>query len=183
MNDLHISRRAFVKTGLLTLAGCCAPIPFKAVAARLPQDRRLRFYNTHTQERLDVCYCEEGTYVPDAMAAIDHILRDHRTGEVKPISPKLIDLLHTIGKRVGNGPNIHIISGYRSPATNKKLRQRSRSVAKKSYHLIGHAADIRIPSIHTASLRKIAKNLKAGGVGYYPQSNFVHVDVGPVRHW
>lgn len=181
MKDFQRSRRRFVKTGLMTLASCC--VPFQALAARPPDNRRLRFYNTHTQEHLDVCYCEKGRYLPHAMSEINQILRDHRTGDVKPISPKLIDLLHSVAKQTGRAARIHIISGYRSATTNARLRQKSRAVARKSLHMLGHAADIRIPSIPTSKLHRIAKKLRAGGVGYYAKSDFVHVDIGPVRNW
>lgn len=183
MKDARTSRRCFLKTGLMTLACCCVPFPVQALAARLPDNRRLRFYNTHTRERLDVCYCEKGKYLPHAMSEINKILRDHRTGDVKPISPKLIDLLHTVAEQTGSASRIHIISGYRSPATNAKLRHKGRGVARKSFHMLGHAADIRIPSIPTSRLHRIVKKLKAGGVGYYAKSDFVHLDIGPVRHW
>lgn len=183
MTEVQNSRRRFLKTGLMSLACCCVPFPVQALAAQLPDNRRLRFYNTHTRERLDVCYCEKGKYLPDAMSEIYQILRDHRTGDVKPISPKLIDLLHTVAERTGSDSRIHIISGYRSPATNAKLRQKSRRVARKSFHMLGHAVDIRIPSIPTSRLNRIARKLRAGGVGYYAKSEFVHMDIGPVRHW
>ncbi len=184
MNNHPLSRRRFLRASLLALSGLCLPIPPAALAAITPPaDRRIHLYNTHTNEHLSVCYCHNNRYHPDAMNRINHILRDHRTGDVRPISPKLIDIAHAIGERLGGSPQIHIISGYRSPVTNARLRQKSRGVAKKSYHMQGQAVDIRIPSIPTHRLRRIARDLRLGGVGYYAKSDFVHVDTGPVRIW
>ncbi|MFZ7126265.1 MAG: DUF882 domain-containing protein [Desulfobacterales bacterium] len=182
-NDHWGSRRRFIKTGLLAIAACSLPLPIQALAAHLPDKRRLQLYNTHTNEKLNICYYENGRYIPDALSGISELLRDHRTGDVKPIAPDLLDLLSAIGKRVGDSPPFHIISGYRSPVTNAMLRRKSNGVAKKSFHMMGRAVDIRIPSMRTARLREVAKKLRAGGVGYYAKSDFVHVDLGPVRHW
>ncbi len=173
------SRRGFLKTGLLAMASCALPL----CAHARTTEKRIQLFNTHTHETLDVCYCRNGRYRQDRLEAINHILRDHRTGEVKPISPRLIDLLHAISRRVHGSSEIHIISGFRSPETNASLRKKSRGVAKKSFHMLGHAVDIRIPDLQTAKLRSIAQRLRAGGVGYYPSSDFVHVDIGPVRSW
>jgi uncharacterized protein YcbK (DUF882 family) len=114
---------------------------------------------------------------------INHILRDHRTGEIKPIDPDLLDLLHALRTRLGTQRPFHVISGYRSPCTNEQLRSRSRGVARKSMHLFGKAVDIRIPGHDLADLRQAALAEQAGGVGYYPRPGFVHVDVGRVRFW
>lgn len=178
-----LSRRRFIKTGLISLSGLCLPYPIQSFAAALPKDRCICLYNTHTNEHLSVCYCAKGHYRSEALSVINHILRDHRTGEVKPIAPELIDFLHAIGCRVGGKPNFHIISGYRSPLTNAFLRKKSGGVAKKSRHMLGQAVDIRLPGIQSAELRNIACSLKQGGVGYYPKSDFIHIDIGPVRTW
>ena len=178
-----LSRRSFVKTGLITLCGLCLPFPTRSFAASFPEDRCIRLYNTHTDEHLNVCYSAKGHYLSGAMASINHILRDHRTGEVKPIAPRLVDFLYTIGCRAGGTPCFNVISGYRSPVTNAKLRKKSGGVAKKSRHMLGQAVDIRLPCIQTAELRNIACHLRWGGVGYYAESDFVHVDIGPVRTW
>ena len=184
LTGAHLTRRQFLKLASLLAAGLTLPQPLCAIPR--PEDRGeriLKFYNTHTRERLNVCYARGGQVDRDAIQAVNAILRDHRTNEVHPIDLRLLDLLHTIRLKAGRDSCLHIISGYRSPATNAKLRRNSRKVAKKSLHMRGHAADIRIPGIRTAKLREIALNLARGGVGYYPRSDFVHVDIGRVRSW
>jgi uncharacterized protein YcbK (DUF882 family) len=151
-----------------------------------PPERVLSFFNTHTGERLKTAYCGGGTYRPDALSEINHILRDFRANEIKPIDPKLLDLLHELGGTLETDQAIHIISGYRSPVTNAQLRERGGSntgVASHSLHIDGKAIDIRIPGVRLENLRAAARSLKLGGVGYYPSSNFVHVDTGRVRFW
>ncbi len=182
--NTHLSRRTFLQMGALMAAGLV--LPQSVLAVPRPNEKRegyLKFYNTHTQERLEVCYRRNGRYDRDAVKAVHNILRDHRTNEIHPIDLRLLDLLHAIRIRTGQDCCLHIISGYRSPATNAALRRKNRGVARKSLHMVGHAADIRIPGIHTATVRDIARNLGRGGVGYYAKSDFVHVDIGRVRTW
>jgi uncharacterized protein YcbK (DUF882 family) len=143
----------------------------------------LAFFNTHTREQLEVCYCRDGRYRSAALRDINHILRDHRTGEVGAIATDLLDLLHRLCLRCESALPFHVISGYRSPETNAALHRKSRAVASQSLHMIGQAIDIRVPGIRTDELRTLALSLAAGGVGYYPQSDFVHVDIGRVRSW
>jgi uncharacterized protein YcbK (DUF882 family) len=179
----HISRRDFIKIGLFSAA---ALTPISALAANDPrsdQFKNLAFYNTHTRERLAVCYCRNGIYDRKALAKINHILRDHRSKEIKAIDPRLLDLLHTLSLKIKSNSPLHIISGYRSPSTNRMLRKKSGGVARKSMHTLGKAIDIRIPGYSTKKLHIKAKQMKAGGVGYYPKSDFVHVDTGRVRYW
>lgn len=183
-DDGHLTRRRFLKLGALLAAGLVLPQSLQALPR--PDDRgeqHLKFFNTHTQERLEVCYRRDGQYHQDAIEAVNKILRDHRTNEVHPIDLRLLDLLHTIRAKAGQDSCLHIISGYRSPATNAELRRRSRRVASKSLHMLGHAVDIRIPGVRTSAVRKIAMGLGQGGVGFYPKSDFVHVDIGRVRVW
>lgn len=186
MAQMAHSRRRFLKAGLLAAAACILP-PLGAQASTPPRTkaprRELRFYNTHTNESLEVCYCADGRYLPEGLRAVNHIMRDHRTGEVRPIDPRLLDLLHGIYQQAGGAPPLHIVSGYRSPATNAALRRRSGGVARRSLHMQGTAADIRIPELPLARLHKIALGMGKGGVGFYPKSEFVHVDIGQVRHW
>jgi uncharacterized protein YcbK (DUF882 family) len=148
-----------------------------------PAVRRLAFLNTHTGERLEACYCRAGRYDAAALKDINHILRDHRTGDVGAIAPDLLDLLHGLGRRIETPQPFHVISGYRSPATNAALHSKSRGVASQSLHMHGKAIDIRVPGIQTGELKTLALSLAAGGVGYYPQSDFIHVDIGRVRSW
>ena len=177
-------RRDFLKLGLVATGAVLNP--FSVLAAydsRSNPFKNLAFYNTHTRERLHICYCRNGKYDIKALSKINHILRDHRSGEVKAIDPQLLDLLHALSHKTNPQHPFHVISGYRSPATNKKLRKNSSSVATRSLHTQGKAIDIRIPGFKTRQLRNVARKLKTGGVGYYPQSDFVHVDVGRVRYW
>lgn len=179
----NCSRRDLLKFGTGLLAGCLVPA---TAWSALPPDgsrRTLSFYNTHTGERLSVCYCQKGAYCPDALKQINHILRDHRTGDVQVIDRRLLDLLYIVSQRLAPGMPFHIISGYRSPKTNAQLRKRSSGVAKRSFHTLGRAIDIRLPGCDTGRLRKACLSLKLGGVGYYPKSDFVHVDTGAFRTW
>ena len=145
---------------------------------------RLAFVNTHTSESLRVVYREGPRYLTDALARIDHVLRDHRTDEVHPIDPALLDQLDRLAAMLGVGRDpYHVISGYRSPRSNSMLAARSGGVAKKSLHMEGRAIDIRIPGVPLARVHEAALDMKAGGVGYYPGSDFVHLDSGRVRNW
>ncbi len=181
---MYCDRRNFLKMG--AQAAVSALFPMSAMASIngiLIPERRLSFYNTHTDERLDVCYYSQGRYHPKALKKIDYILRDHYSGKIMSIHRDLLDLLHAISNTIGDGARFHIISGYRSSETNTMLRRKSKAVAKNSLHLQGKAADIRIPEFDTKRLNNICKRMHAGGVGYYPESDFVHVDTGDVRFW
>src|ERR1700722_16645454 len=147
---------------------------------------RLRFYHTHTGERLDVVYRRGDQYIPEALDELDHYLRDHRTGDVRHFDPRLFDLLHDLTASLADsGGEIDVICGYRTPWSNEFLRTRNphTGVAPPSLHMQAEAIDIRLPGIPTSSLRDAALRLHRGGVGYYRGSDFVHVDVGRVRHW
>ncbi len=148
-----------------------------------PPVRSLALYNLHTGEQTNAIYWEGGQYIDVALGNINHVLRDHRSGEIAAVDPSLLDLLYNLQQKVqGRGP-FHVISGYRSPTTNEKLRKNSKGVARKSLHMQGRAIDIRLPGSELNTLRQAALSLKAGGVGYYPKSNFIHVDTGRVRFW
>lgn len=169
---------------LLRSAACLLPaaaLPGLATASA-GQPRRLRFSHCHTSEKLDVIYSEDGSYLPDALDEINGLLRDFRSGEVYPIDTGLLDALHDLQARTG-GSVYEIISAYRSPSTNEMLRKTGGGVAKRSYHMRGMAMDVRLRGVDTAQLRKAALALKAGGVGYYPKSDFIHLDTGRVRFW
>jgi uncharacterized protein YcbK (DUF882 family) len=155
-------------------------------AVSSPHEYRLRFYHTHTGERLDVVYRRGDQYIPEALDELDHFLRDHRTGDVRHFDPHLFDLLHDLTASLGDsGGEINVICGYRTPWSNEFLRARSphTGVAQHSLHMKAEAIDIRLPGIPTSELRDAALRLHRGGVGYYRSSDFVHVDVGRVRHW
>jgi uncharacterized protein YcbK (DUF882 family) len=161
--------------------------PFGHAADPAPREYRLRFYHTHTNERLDIVYKIGDTYVPGALAQLDRFLRDHRTGDVHHFDPRLFDLLHDLTAAVNHpGGVIDVVCGYRTPWSNQFLRARGgehTGVARNSLHMQAEAIDIRLPGIATAVLRDAALRLQRGGVGYYRDLNFVHVDVGRVRRW
>ena len=145
--------------------------------------RALSFNNLHTGDRADIEYWAEGRYEPDALAEINHVLRDWRNNEVHAIDPRLLDLLHVINAKLETSEPFEVISGYRSPATNAMLHAESSGVAAKSLHMKGMAIDIRVPGRALSVLHETAVALRVGGVGYYPSPDFVHVDVGRVRYW
>ncbi len=146
----------------------------------------LHLHHLHTGENLDVVYRIGNQYVPAAIAQLNHFLRDHRTQDASSYDPREFDVLYSVLAKLGRqGSVIDIVCGYRTPWSNNFLRTRSAStgVAQHSQHMLAKAIDIRVPGVPTARLRDAAMSLGAGGVGYYPLSQFVHVDVGPVRHW
>jgi uncharacterized protein YcbK (DUF882 family) len=157
-------------------------IPLRAIAA-LPAERELAFASIHTGETLSLVYRVGDVYQQDALARVNHQLRDHRTGEVMAIEPALLDLLHELRVETGAREPYQVISGYRSPATNEMLRARGSNVGRRSYHMKGMAVDVRLADVPSRRLRDAALDLKRGGVGYYARSDFVHIDVGPVRFW
>ena len=183
-----LNRRSFLGLGAAATAGALVPGRAQAAVAAAPgrRDRTLSFFHTHTGERLKLAYCCDGEYQPEALAQLNHLLRDFRVNEEKPIDPQLFDLLHELGGTLETDQPYHIISGYRSPQTNTMLRERGGShtgVASQSLHMVGKAIDIRLPGVKLDHLRSAAASLKRGGVGFYPSSNFVHVDTGRVRYW
>jgi len=145
--------------------------------------RQLSFYHTHTSEKLSVTYFSDGQYVASSLAELNHFLRDFRTGDVTEMDPGVFDILFEIQQATGSTGTFEVISAYRSPATNEMLRSNSGGVAKNSQHLLGTAIDIRLTDLDTTKLRDVALELQRGGVGYYHESDFVHVDTGRVRQW
>ncbi|MGH6933324.1 MAG: DUF882 domain-containing protein [Dongiaceae bacterium] len=181
VSDFKLHRRHFLG---LALGMACALGSLPAMATNLGSARRtLTFRDTHTNEKLKAIYWENGAYLPGALAKINHVLRDFRTGEVREIDVRLLDLLHQLRVKLKTKAPFEIISAYRSPATNAKLAALSGGIAKKSLHMKGMAIDIRLADRKLTTLRDVAIETQAGGVGYYPKSNFVHVDVGKVRAW
>ena len=184
----NLNRRSFLGIGAAATAAALVPGRAQAAvsSAAKRRDRVLSFFHTHTGERLKIAYCCDGEYQPEALAQLNHLLRDFRVNEQKEIDPKLFDLLHELGGVLETDQPYHVISGYRSPKTNAILRERGGShtgVASKSLHMVGKAMDIRVPGVKLDHLRSAAASLKVGGVGFYPTSNFVHVDTGRVRYW
>lgn len=176
----RVGRRELMGTAVKVAVALA--LPWRAEASATA--RRLRMSNTHTDERIDVEYFEHGALVPDALAAIGRFLRDVRTGEVHRIDPAVLDIAWSLARAVGQPlGTFEIVSGYRSPATNAMLHERSRGVAVHSLHVEGRAIDLRLSGVRTDRLRDAALALARGGVGYYEASDFVHVDSGRVRRW
>lgn len=176
-----LTRRHFLG-GCVALAGNLLVPSVYASIARLPE-RKLTLRNLHTGEKRKITYWSDGKYLVESLQEINHLLRDHRTGDITQIDRELLDLLVSLQKQVENKREFQVISGYRSPKTNAMLRTKSGGVAKRSLHMQGKAIDIRLPGTSLRNLRKAAIALKSGGVGYYPKSNFIHVDTGRVRYW
>jgi uncharacterized protein YcbK (DUF882 family) len=184
---MNQSRRNFLCT-MANMAAtgivlCHAP----AALAALPKQagaRSLSFEHLHTREKLRIVYAVGDKYVPEALKKLSHILRDHHSGQVGRMDPKLFDLLYRLKQTLGNDAPFQVISGYRCPATNTKLRKKGGGgVAKKSLHMEGKALDIRVAGTSLTDLRDAAKASRRGGVGFYPRDGFVHVDTGTVRSW
>jgi uncharacterized protein YcbK (DUF882 family) len=181
-----ISRRQFLKWGVFASLFSIPPSAsssMRYIRYPLPWYKKLSFYNIHTGENMRTVYWSEGEYIPEALHDINHIMRDYRTNEIKQIDVRLLDLLHDIHVELDTKQPFHIVSGYRSLSTNNMLRKYSHGVAKNSLHMSGRAADIRVPHNKLFSLKQAAMNQKGGGVGYYPASNFVHIDLGTIRYW
>jgi len=168
----------------LALSSASVAKASEAVAPAIATPYRLKLFHLHTGEHLDVVYREGEQYFPDRIAQLDRFLRDHRTGDEKDYDIREFDLLHDLLAKLGL-PNaeIDIVCGYRTPWSNSYLREHGHGVALHSQHMEAKAIDIRIPGVSSAKVRDAALSLQRGGVGYYEQSDFVHVDVGPVRRW
>lgn len=183
MNNDHLcrrlTRREFLFLSAQFSAGAVLTSSVPGLAAITPGNY-LSFYHTHTQETLKVNVKQASSRT---LKKVNRFLRDFRTGEIRPIDPQLLVILGQIQKLSGRTGTFEVISGYRSVATNNMLRQGSSGVAKKSLHTTGRAIDIRLTGFETRDLREIACSLKKGGVGYYPKSDFVHIDTGRVRVW
>jgi uncharacterized protein YcbK (DUF882 family) len=191
----QLSRRNFLGLGAVAAAGALVPAKAFAgtmagaassAAAALAPERELSFFHTHTNERLSTSYCAGGEYIVPALNDVNQLLRDFRVNKVRAIDPSLLDLLFRLNGVLGTDQPFHVISGYRTPETNAMLQERGGThsgVATHSLHIEGKAIDIRVPGIRLEHLRDSAKSLRLGGVGFYPASNFVHVDTGRVRYW
>lgn len=186
MNQSHQGRvsRRFLLCSAAGVAVSASILPAVATALPAPQTRDLSLFHTHTREDIDLVYANGPHYDDRALDVLNGFLRDHRTGEVGQMDPRLYDLMHRIRNLLGNAHPFEIISGYRSPTTNEMLRTtRDGGVARRSLHMDGRAIDVRLPGTRLAELREVALSLRAGGVGYYPREQFIHIDTGPVRSW
>ncbi|HUI60416.1 MAG TPA: DUF882 domain-containing protein [Steroidobacteraceae bacterium] len=179
--DSHqIDRRQFLRrvaAATLTMA------PIGAALAGAAEQRSVSFVHTHTGEELTAVYFQDGRYQPGVLHSVNHLLRDFRTGDVHPIDPAVLDILFDLQLHTQQDRPFEVISGYRSPRTNAALRQHSSGVAEHSLHIQGRAIDVRVSGVPTRTLRDAALFLQRGGVGFYPGSDFVHLDNGRIRYW
>lgn len=187
----NLTRRSFISMGSKAALGTLLvpAVASPVMAAVFSQGkvtrgaRRVSFRNQHTGEIFSGVYRVGDKYLPDAFEKINIVLRDFRSDEIFPIDPRVMDIVYTVHQMTGRSDPYEILSGYRCPKTNAMLRKASGGVAKNSLHMTGQAIDLRMPGFSTARIRDLARGLKAGGVGYYPKSDFVHMDSGDVRHW
>lgn len=182
---MSINRRSFLKS-LATAALACA-LPGRAWAGLPRTDTTaglVRLYNIHTAEKATIRFrAATGDYIEEGLAALNHLLRCHHTNQVHAIDIAAIEYLHRVDQALGGNNEFHVISGYRSPAYNAFLRSKGSGVAKNSLHLKGRALDVRLPGKDLKVLRNAALALRMGGVGFYPASDFIHLDSGPFRTW
>ncbi len=175
------ARRRVLRLGV---AGLCAAASLPARAAPTQASpRRLSFEHLHTGDRASLVYWADGAYLPGALDQLDFLLRDFRTHEAIRMETALYDLLHALRRRLATEAPFQVISAYRSPRTNRALARQGRGVSVASLHQYGMAIDLRVPGVRLSALRRAARSLGLGGVGYYPRANFIHVDTGRVRFW
>ncbi|MDF7681267.1 YcbK family protein [Enterobacteriaceae bacterium ESL0689] len=183
MDKFDAHRRKLLTLGGVVL-GAAAILPRSAFATlSTPRPRILRLNNLNTGESLKVEFFDGRGYIHEELARLNYFFRDYRANKIKPIDPRLFDQLYRLQTMLGSHKPVQLISGYRSLDTNAQRRAKSRGIAKHSYHTRGQAMDFHIEGIALSDIRKAALSMRAGGVGYYPQSHFVHIDTGPVRHW
>jgi len=176
------TRRAFLRGMAAAVPAAFLLSPAARAMARM-EIRSLRFHHLHTGEQLSVVYYAGGDYLSQPLAAINHLLRDFRTDDEHSIDRSLLDLLFGVSLKIGRGTRFEVISAYRSPHTNAMLRRKSSRVAGRSLHMQGRAIDVHVQGLDTALLRNAATAMKRGGIGYYPNSDFVHLDTGRFRTW
>jgi len=183
-------RRRLVFTGAISSvlpwainSAGAASTPVAARQTIVYPDRELSLYNIHTGEKEKIVYWADGKYLQSGLNQVNWLMRDFRTNEVKTIDPRLINIVYLVTRQLDSTKPVMLLSGYRSKKTNDMLRKTTEGVARRSYHMAGRAIDIRIPRVQTRSIQRAALRLAGGGVGYYPNSDFVHLDSGPVRTW
>jgi len=181
--DIRKNRREFLAMGFVSAGALLIPDKILAAVKEIPAEKKLSLYNPRSHDNLETVFWKDGRYVPGALSKINYMFRDSRTGEVTEINKKLLEFLYSIQQKLKTKEPIHLISGYRSPRSNALLRKRRKGVAKNSFHMYGKAVDVRIPGCSLKSVRRAAMSCEIGGVGYYPRSKFVHLDVGDVRYW
>lgn len=182
MDQVDNHRRKWLALGGAALG--VALLPGQSFATlSTPRPRILVLNNLNTGEKLKAEFFDGKNYIQEELTRLNYIFRDYRANKIRAIDPKLFDQLYRLQTLLGSRKPVQLISGYRSIDTNNSMRARKRGVAKKSYHTLGQAVDFHIEGIQLGHIRKAALSMKAGGVGYYPRSNFVHIDTGPVRSW
>ena len=183
--ETPVERRTFLKSGLTLSMAAALSVGGVTPALALPAggEYRVHFKNCHTGETFNGTYRVGNKYLPQAFERINYVLRDFRANEVFPIDPRAIDIVAIVHKMVGKNEPYTVLSGYRNPQTNAMLREGSSGVAKRSLHMSGQAIDVRMEDVSVSRIRDLAKKLRAGGVGYYPRSGFVHMDSGEFRTW
>jgi uncharacterized protein YcbK (DUF882 family) len=175
-------RREFLKKSILLSTGALIS-PYELFAMKIPVDKTIKLYNIHTHEHLTATYWSKDHFVKEEMEKINHFLRDFRTGEIQQMDAALLDQLYAIQLIRDTTKPFQVISGYRSPKTNAMLNKTTEGVAKNSFHVKAQAIDINLPGTELKDLKKLAKFLQRGGVGYYPRTGFMHIDTGPIRYW
>jgi uncharacterized protein YcbK (DUF882 family) len=182
---LAVDRRQLIKMGAAGVAAMVTPLLSSGVAKAAANQKvwQVSFRHGHTGESFSGVYRVGDHYMPEAFERLNYMLRDFRTGESFPMDPRVIDILSLVQDGSGRSNPLEILSGYRTPKTNAMLRRVSEGVAMNSFHMYGQAIDIRMPGYSTRKLSHVARALRAGGVGYYPKSHFVHVDTGDIRSW
>ena len=169
---------------LAALGASLVPFGNVIASANTYPELSLSLYNLHTTESYKGVFWAAGDYDPGALKQINNLFRDHRTNDVIDIDRRLLSILYLVDNKIGSPRQaFSVISGYRSPETNRKLALNNAGVAKNSYHMKGRAVDIRLPGTDTRKLREAGLSLRVGGVGYYKKSNFIHLDTGPYRVW
>lgn len=181
---IDATRRRFLMAASGSTGLCAFPAVARAITLGSALERDLSMNHTHTHEKIQLTYAVGSRYVPEALTGLDHFLRDHYSGLIGSMDPGLYDIMYALRVSLKARSPYQIISGYRSPHTNERLRARGGGgVARRSLHMDGKAVDLRIPGVPLKELRDAALELRSGGVGYYPGSDFVHVDTGKVRSW
>ncbi|UYU33196.1 YcbK family protein [Siccibacter colletis] len=182
MDQFNATRRKLLAWGGAALGASLLPGTAFATLST-PRPRILTLSNLNTGESIKAQFFDGKGYIQEELAKLNHFFRDYRSNKIKAIDTSLFDQLYRLQSLLDTHKPVQLISGYRSVDTNKELRSHSRGVAKNSYHTKGQAMDFHIEGISLSNIRKAALSMRAGGVGYYPRSNFVHIDTGPVRHW
>ena len=178
-----LSRRSFLTRSSMAAVGALLLPSTQSVASMLSTERTLSFHNVHTDEELTIRCCPEKDYDRETRLRFSSLLRDHHADEVREMDAGLIDIFFALSAFTGSNGTFKILSGYRSPETNSWLRRFSHGVAEHSMHIEGKAVDIRMDDLSTREIRQAGMALAMGGVGYYPRSDFVHLDTGRIRHW